>query len=252
MDIKTKKIEFDMVTRFLRRSSVITAYMLNKLSVSPNCVTIGRFVLLGLPAFYCFYLGTYFWNIFGLCLLILESYFDLVDGDLARQANKESKLGVFLENQVDSLALNILILAITLNFYMIDSLYVLAGIFCLFGQIFSGSITRLLKDKFNLDCVEGNPILETVLIKNNYNVWEKFIVELITPKNFFMSLFSTFRYFLILGVFLNILPIMVLLYTIAINLRWIFLTIFLAIYYSKLKTEKTSGLIATLQQLESH
>lgn len=245
---KTKKIEFDHLVKILRKSSVYVADFLNKFNIHPNQVTVGRFFIFVIPALICFYIGNYFLNFLGILLLFFNFYFDLVDGDLARNYNKKSKLGPYLENLIDPLVLNLVILTIILNLIQIDSNYIYIGLFCFFGQKFSSDMTNLFKYRFSIDCVEGSLIIEKSIKK--FNIFENFLINLITPKNFFLSFFSNFRYYLVLGSIFNVIPLALFIYTIAINLRWIILDIYLVLYYSSKKIKKLDSIFLMLKELE--
>ncbi|NCU42149.1 MAG: CDP-alcohol phosphatidyltransferase family protein, partial [Candidatus Moranbacteria bacterium] len=103
--IKSQKKNFLKTTKILRFFSVRNARFLNELNITPNQVTFFRFFVLGIFGAYFFYLGGYLFNIIGLMLLFLNFYFDLVDGDLARNYDKKTKLGGFLEELLDPILL---------------------------------------------------------------------------------------------------------------------------------------------------
>jgi len=247
---KSKKIDFDFVVLMLRKTSVYFACFLNKLKVTPNQVTIFRFFIFGIGAAYCFYKGTYLFNIVGLILLFLNFYLDLVDGDLARNYDKKSKLGKFLEDLLDPLLLIIIILSLVFNLFVNNNVYKYFGLLCLFGQIFSLKMSLYFQYNFNINCVEGNNLLESNLKGKKLSLFEFFVRELITPKNFFISLFSNFRYYLVVGVLFNLMPLSFLLYSIAINIRWITLSIFLLIFNSDFNIKKRMILLAEFEKLQ--
>lgn len=72
------------------------ATILHKLHVTANQVTIFRAFLL-FYAIYCFFSGEYSLYIQGSIILLVNSFLDCVDGDLARLSKNETQIGEWLE-----------------------------------------------------------------------------------------------------------------------------------------------------------
>lgn len=248
---KSKKKDFDFITILLRKLSVYSASFLNKMSINPNQVTIFRFIFFGVGGAYCFYIGTHVFNIIGVAALLLNYYFDLVDGDLARNYNKKSKLGKFLEELLDPILLCIVIFSIALNLFTNDNIYKYFGLVCLFGQIFSFKMSQYFQYNYNINCVEGSDLLESNLKGKRLDAFSFFIQELVTPKNLLISLFCNFRYYLITGALLGIMPLTISLYAVAINIRWIVLSVFLIILNSNFNIKEKIILINELENIEN-
>ena len=88
----TQKPQFTKLSIFLRKISVVIAYYLNILHVSPQHVVFFRVFVFGGIAIYCFYSSNYIYNLIGLCFIVLYYIFDLVDGDLARNHNMVTQM----------------------------------------------------------------------------------------------------------------------------------------------------------------
>lgn len=69
----------------------------NFTKITPNQITCLSF-LAGLTTAWCFFQGISFYLILGALLLVFSAVLDWTDGKLARLKNKESTLGLFLDN----------------------------------------------------------------------------------------------------------------------------------------------------------
>lgn len=116
--------------------SSIIARQLAKFNVSPNQVTISR-LFINILALFCFSRGNFVGFASGFVLFQVFEVLDHVDGDLARFTGKQSKVGVLLEQFIDtygSRPSNIFGLSIALGFYhqtsnmMIFLLYILIAL----------------------------------------------------------------------------------------------------------------------------
>lgn len=239
--LKSTKKQFDGVVIIMRKLSIIIADILNKINVHPNVVSVLRFVFFAIPAFVCFYFGGYIFNLIGLGLLIVNFFFDLVDGDLARLSKKMSKLGVFLEDTIDPVVLNSILFAIGLNLIGEGNMfYIIWVLVCFYGQVFSTRSTLIIAARYDIDCIKSSPELEEKIKNAKLSLIERFVLQLMTPRNTFFTLFSQFKYFLIIGVIFDIIPIVFIIYTVLINFRWLSLQFFLFYLYSKDKHRKDS------------
>jgi phosphatidylglycerophosphate synthase len=230
--MQSEKKDLDMQVKLLRQFSVRLADVAYQLHLKPNHITLFRFFIFGIGAAICLFFGGYLLNILALLLIFLSFLGDLVDGDLARRHDLKTSLGAALEENLDSVLLSILVLAISLNLYSHHNPNAVAGFFCLFAQTFSKYYTSVFKQRFQIDCVESHPLLERYRSKKETDNYTKFHGELLAPKNPVLSLFSNFRYYLVIGVLTNHLPESFSVYTAMLNLRWVML-LFLTVSYSR-------------------
>lgn len=86
----TQKKTYVKSALFLRRFSVIVAHYLNMMGVYPNQVVLFRVFVFGGAAMALFFQESYVLNLCGLGMIFLCYFFDLVDGDLARNYNKKT------------------------------------------------------------------------------------------------------------------------------------------------------------------
>ena len=224
-----QKRDLDVVVRLMRRGSAIVSDGANRLGLKPNHITVFRLVVLGGVACGLLATGSYWLHVVALVLLMLNFFFDLVDGDLARRHNLRSPLGAALEENLDSILLNALILALVIGMSLRGEPYAVVGYVCLFSQVFSRHYTDLYKERFGVDCVESHADVEAVRGSSDWLTHA--VAELLAPKGQLFSLFSNFRYFLIVGVVVNQIGPALALYTAFISLRWIGLMAFTISYY---------------------
>jgi len=247
---KKWKNDRDPAMSKLRSLSTGVAEILNAFGISPNVVTISRFFIFVFPALICFFIGGYFYNFLALFLILVSSFFDLVDGDLARNFNKKTKMGKILDKYLDMISINLILVAIAANLFSSENPLRYFSLFAISGQALSSEISKFYEDKFGISCSKTlSANSELMLNKNRVDSASNILIELLSPSHIFSLLFSTIKYHLIIGILLGILPVMMVFYSIAINFRWITLFIALCVYYST-TSEKKKYLFKTLESIE--
>lgn len=163
---KSAKRQFPLLSRILRKYSVIVAYYLNKMGITPLQVLFFRVFVFGGLSLFCFYSTDYTYNILGLVLIALCYFFDMVDGDLARNHDQVTKLGWFLDANFDAVVVNSIVLTFTLKFLGAgeDQIFIIAGIMILYGTIFSSKMTELFLNHFSVGCGQGSDVIEDYLV----------------------------------------------------------------------------------------
>lgn len=247
---KKQKNDRDPAIGMLRNLTAYVAKMLNAIGISPNAVTISRFFIFVCGAVICFFVGGYFLNLLGLFLMLGSAFFDLVDGEIARNFNKKTKLGEILDEYLDIVSINLILLAITINLFFSENPLRYLALFAIVGQILSVEISKFYEDKFGIACVKTQSSdIELMVNKNRVDLKSNILIELLSPSHIFSLLFSTMKYYLIAGILFGILPITIALYSIVINFRWIILFIALWKYYST-SSEQKKYLFKTFESIE--
>ncbi len=238
-NLKSKKKTFYIFSKTFRKASVIIAYYLDKLWVYPNQVTLFRVFVFWWISLFLFYSENYIMNIIWIFVIFLCYFFDLVDWDLARNHDKKSLVGKFLDENLDSVILNLIIFFFIIKFYdfWYDKIYVIWWCFALFWTIMSSKMTNFFENKFEISCTEWNSKIEEFLEDNKLDAISTFFYWLITPKTFLISLLSNFRYYLLFWIIFKQIHIAVWLFSIAINIRWVLLFIFIVFYYKSLSRD---------------
>lgn len=248
---KKRKIDRDPTIGMLRKLSGAVAEKFNTVGISPNTVTISRFFIFLCPAVICLSIGGYFYNLLGLFLILVSAFFDLVDGDIARNFNKKTKFGETLDKYLDIVSINLILLAIAINLFSSENPLRYFSLLAIIGQALSVEISKLYADNFGISCVKPRSSdIELMVNKNRVDPASNILIELLSPSHIFSLLFSTVKYYLVVGILFGILPIMITLYSIAVNFRWIILFIALWKYYST-PSEKKEYLFKTFEIIES-
>lgn len=249
---KKQKIDRDPAIGMLRILTARVAKIFNTIGISPNAVTISRFFIFVCPAVIFFFIGGYFYNLLGLFLMLTSVFFDLVDGDMARNFNKKTKLGEILDKYFDIISINLILSAITINLFSSENPLRYFSLFAIVGQTLSTEVSKFYEDKFGITCGKIlSSDIELMVNKNRVDLASNILIELLSPSHIFSLLFSTMKYYLIAGILFGILPITITLYSIAINFRWITLFIVLWRYYS-IATDKKKYLFKTLEVIENN
>jgi len=123
--------------------------LVRKTKITPNQVTVFRFVVTAPLCIYFFSRGEYLYNVIGLLLYIILSALDWVDGLLARDSWRATTLGRFLDHGLDRFLVYIVLGSIfygNFNYYNSWSWAVLAVLF--YSAMFLVSWVQLDFDRF--------------------------------------------------------------------------------------------------------
>lgn len=235
---KRKDADFSVV--LMRRVATFVAQSLVKTSITPNQVTILTFVIFVPLIFYSLIQGTYINNLIALFLIFGYSFFDLVDGLLARMKSLESKLGRWLDGSLGTIYQNLLFCSITIGVYAKTEnwLWFLPGIFVLFGQSIANYLGFRYEREFGFDDYLGSKELNQKFADlKRVSLLDSFLKNIIVPSNIiYISLFCC-RYLLVLGILFNRLDIFLLVFGITINVRWLSMYFLYSYYLSDKKSQ---------------
>lgn len=224
------------------------AKTLAKTGITPNQITIFRFVISFPATLYFFSRGEHFYNLMGLAVYLLLVPLDWVDGDLARLTNQASPLGKWLDDTSD----RILVLAVLggLFYAGIISEPLRWGLLALVFFMVHFFLTTLFEDfnrHFGLEFSQYAEVEEEVLSVENPSLLDRFLVNFLNVhRNSFSKFLFCISYPLFVGVIVN-----------QLFLTFIFLTITFAIrslgimflMYSSAKGGKTrSRLVEVLRR----
>jgi len=106
-------------------------YILVKTKIHPNIVTLMS-LLLGMVAFLFYWQGA-FWA--GAIFLFLCGIFDTFDGEIARQTNRVTKIGGFLDSTVDRINEFLIYLGLFLYYYTHEVYTLFWVFFAMFGSM---------------------------------------------------------------------------------------------------------------------
>lgn len=201
--------------------------------ITANQITICNFLIFATLSAYFFFKGGFVNNLLGLANIVIYSYFDLVDGGLARQKNIQSSFGHWLDMSLDSMFQTIIMFIITLNILIGGTeTWRLMALLPLLGQGIANVLGIRLTLNFGVDAFIGNVTLDKLFQKKRSFI-DHFIKNMVAPTDiFFLSLF-TLRFYMLVGIFLNILPYTFILFGIAIIIRALSMYLILSFHYAK-------------------
>lgn len=191
---------------------------LSLLGITPNQLTLFNFLIfIPLSAFF-FAQNSYSGNLLGLLFALVYSYFDHVDGLLARATGKTSKFGAWFDQRLDIISSGIILVGITYGFFQRDvsNFWLGVGISALFSQI--GILAIVFEYENNI--YHRPEVLTRLRLAKNFNLIDRIVLEFIFLQSFWFLFFGTLRYFLFLAAFFNQMMVFLFLWAIFNNLRW--------------------------------
>jgi phosphatidylglycerophosphate synthase len=191
------------------------------LHITPNQLTLFNFLIFIPLSAFLFSLGTHTSSLFGLISVLVYSYFDHVDGLLARSTGKTSKFGAWFDQRLDIIASSVIISGVIYGIFQhnMDNLWFGIGIAALFSQI--GILGIVFEYERNL--YHRSEVLDHLTLIKNFNITDKIVIEFIFLRSFIFLFFGTLRYSLFLAVVFNQLKIFILVWAIFNNIRWVVL-----------------------------
>ena len=212
--------------------------VLSKSTITPNQITFLNFIIFTPILAYLFFLGGFWNNMLALFIIVINTFFDVLDGGVARKKNMQSKLGEWMENGFDPLTQMIILFSITLHIliqYSGENWKYLA-LLPLLGQSMANMLGQKLNSEFGLDFAAGNEQLYK-LFTYRKSFADNFLKNMLIPSNLIYSVFFTAKYYLLIGIFFNILHVTYIIFGFFILLRLLFLYLIFSLYYSNLKLE---------------
>ena len=194
---------FDKIDYFLPRP-VINFFL--KVNLTPNQITVGRFLFLVLPAVALFTQGRYWFNILGLILIYFNSLLDLVDGEVAKKKQMITEVGPWLDTLFDYISLLLVLGALSIGVYSNnpEGFSFVLGITLLSLYGISLILNIDLQRIFNLGPRNAGDFVKEFYRHKNKRLTDQVLGSILFPyKPLFLIFFST-RYFLIAGILLGL------------------------------------------------
>lgn len=218
----------DYLTNFQKGLAAPLISFLLKTPITPNQVTLGRFLFLMIPALILFARGDYLSNLVALLLCLFFSFFDYVDGGLARRKKLETELGGWLDPALESVSQFFMLLTIAIGVYSNsrEALWLVVGLFALVGHALVTSFYTQYAISFGFHSYKGPQELDTAFLldKSKVTPLDAALKSIIDQSGFLTAFFFTFRYVVFFGALLNLmqLPLLVIAVTSYIRLIVLF------------------------------
>ena len=178
------------------------AKILSKTGVTPNQITIFRFVISFPSTLYFFSRGEHLYHLVGLAIYLLLVPLDWVDGDLARLTGKSSPLGKWLDDTSDRVLVLLVLGGLFYSGIAADPRR--WGFLALFFFLIYFFVTALLedfKDHFNLDFSQYAKVEEEALSQGKPSFLDRILVNLL---NVHRSSFTKFLFCISYPLFVGI------------------------------------------------
>ena len=170
---------------------------------TPNQITGFNLAFTLLFGWFCFSQGTYLFNILGFIVLLINGYLDYLDGDLAKSTKQFSAFGVWLDSGCDMIIQNIVMAAIAYGICRTASTFLIVAITFFIANNAMQIISLRYNNTFGFDSHSGNSLFRTYMDKKP-NLFNKLMKNLLDPTASKVGFFLfTFRYWIVLGIFLN-------------------------------------------------
>lgn len=198
--------------------------------ITANQLTVFNHAITLLFATYFFAQGTYLFSLWGLAVCLINGFIDYLDGDVARLHKKNNAaLGSWLDTGFDAVLQTAVLGAIALGCYR-QGLWVNIIILFFIGNSASQFVSFHYNQKFGFDSCKGNKMFRDYM-DNKKNPFNRFMKTLIDPTSDGRALaLYTYRYWIVLGCVLNIMPVCFVIITIINNIRWSVMFIIYALY----------------------
>lgn len=221
-----------------RKLADIGVNVLKNTKITPNQITITRAIIFVPLIIYFFSRGTHLGNILAFFLSGLNMVCDLLDGNLARAKLLTSKTGAWLDHNLDKITLYLIFIGIIWGSYKStqNDIFFAVGIFVLFLHSMLINICNDYDAMFGEDLFFNLSLKEDVCRNKKSTLFDKVLVNIFIIHSFWTYLFLAVRYQLIIGAILNIMPYMIIYWSVIFFGRWVFLSL---IYLSLLKKEKS-------------
>lgn len=197
--------------------------------ITANQITIlNHFMTLTIGC-YAFSQGTYLWGILGLMVCLLNGFLDYLDGDICRETNTSSSLGVWLDSGFDVIIQNAVMASIAVGCYK-QGLPLWVVLIFMIANSAMNFVSFNYNQKFGFDSAKGNALFRS-LMSQRINPLNTCLKNIIDPTSNYIALtLFTFRYFIALGVVLNIMPACFVVMTIISNIKWFVMYIIYALH----------------------
>lgn len=222
---------------------------------TPNQITIFNLLFTIICGSYFISRGTWFGNLCGLGVLLINGLLDYVDGDLAKSGNKVSLAGQWLDKGGDMLIQNIIMasVAYSLCIHQFSNATLLICITYFIGLNAMNMISIFYNNTFGFDSHVGSELFRKYMDKKHdgfiRGCFNKFMKNLIDPTASHLGLMLwTVRYLLVFGLVFNQLYISFSMISILLTFRWI---VMFVLYTLHLKEYKKLYVLQSLAILDS-
>lgn len=205
-----------LVYNHVRKPSI---KLVSSLGVTSKQLTLFNHLLTLSLGCYAFAQGTYWWGLAGLAVCLLNGFLDYLDGDMAKETNTLSKFGAWLDSGFDVIIQNAVMAAIAMGCVKMGMPLFWAMLFMVANSA-NNLVSFHYNQTFGFDSDKGNELFRNFMSRRQ-GVVNIFFKALIDPTESYWALVVfTYRYWIAVGIILNIMPILFVIITIISNVKW--------------------------------
>ncbi len=210
-----------LVWRIARFTTKFAVGPLKRIGITANQLTVLNSIIFIPLAVLCFAQGTYRFSLVGLIFLIVHTYFDFTDGALARANGKASKVGAWLDKQLDIISAEAILLGISVGVIRSNpfSIWLIVAFLAIFGRL--GILSIVFEYDKTIYKSQCQSFLTAFRNNHSVNFFDYLIKELITLYSPFFLYLGTFRYLLFFAVIFDKLPLFLIITMVFSNIRWV-------------------------------
>lgn len=227
------RVDTDQTLVLMKRFSDPVVKMLVHTPLTANQISVFSFVFIAPAVSYLLITGGYVYGLIALFILIIHSFLDLMDGELARQKKLVSRLGSWYENTLDPLMQLIVLMSIILSILLTQEIWfkyiVLLGFL---GQSYAHILGVIATEKFRVDPLTGNAALNES-VGSSDSILDFLLKNIMVPSHPFFVMILTMRFYLVFGIIFNQLFYAFLAFSIAISVRSFVLYLILTLHFSE-------------------
>lgn len=208
--------------------------MLTKLGVSANAVTIFNMIFTVGAGCYFFSQGSVWANYCALGVLFVNVILDYLDGDIAKFSGTCSPVGVWLDNKGDIFVQNAIMAGIAMGCHRLGlNIGIILTFFVANSTL--NMVSLHFNDTFGFESYKGNELFRKYM-DTKPHVFNRIFKNIVDPTSSPVGIFLfTVRYWILIGIFFNVMPLCFIYITILHAGRALFMYVIYALHLAQYK-----------------
>lgn len=218
-----------------------------ELGISANQITLFSHMISLTVVVYCFSRGSLNGNILGLFFMCIVGMLDYIDGDIARATGTIGELGKWFDSVFDVIIQNAILAAIAVGCFK-QGLNITWIALYFVGNAALNLVSFHYNATFNFTSAAGDPLFRKYM---DYKAtkFNRAMKNLIDPTSSWIGLgLYTCRYWIVMGVATNQMPIIFMIITVLTNFRWIIMYVLYAFHLKEYKKLWVSQALAIIDK----
>jgi hypothetical protein len=180
---------------------------------------------------YFFSRGEYVFGLLGVGICFINGFLDYLDGDVARSNNARNPVAAWWDSGFDVIIQSIVMGAIAIGCHK-NGLSLIWIIMFYIGNSANNWVSFNYNEKFGFDSDKGNSLFRMIMDRKCHIV-NKFLRDIIDPTSNHLTLaIYTYRYWIVFGYILGVMPTFFKVITIIGNIKWVVMFLVYSVYLS--------------------